>query len=146
WIFSNEENVVKDGDKIQIQVRARLLAASPGLTVRAGLAQTPPTSNPGPFSPGNEWAPVSEPNSPMTTEWATYTFTATAVAGKPRARAYVIFDTLDVAADVCVDWIEVKRLKANVDLLARQMALSQFNLTGGGRRKVSPVGISWSER
>lgn len=146
WLYSQEENVVKDGDTVQIQVRAKLLAAVAGVKVHGTLSQNNSTNAPAPFVTGHVSAVSPEGEQTLTTSWTTYTFTMNALSGKPRARSLVTFKATGAEATIVVDRIEIRRLGNTTDRDGRRILRAQTNLTGGGQRKTTVNGVSWSQR
>lgn len=108
-IFQTEENLVQGGEKVTVTVRAKLAASAAGVTVDASLLQNDNTGTPEPSQSGLSTTASSEGAKTLTTSWATYTFTMSAVNAKPRAIANVLVTTTSAAADVRIDYIRVTK-------------------------------------
>lgn len=119
WVSSREENVTRGGEVVVITVRAKVLATSPGATIRGFLYQNDRDNFPGPFVAGASSVPAAEGSLALTTAWTTYQFTVTAAAGKPRSRANIIVESAGAPANVVIDYILVGRQRQFIDAVAK---------------------------
>lgn len=110
-VYEKAENIVRGGELITVQVRAKLTSAAAGAWINAELLQNDVTSTPTPFATGLTTVSSVEGQQALTTSWATYTFTMTAANGKPRAMANIMCGTTSVAGTILIDWIEVSKEK-----------------------------------
>lgn len=88
--YQKTENITRGGEVLTMTVRARLLSAAAGSYLQGIIMQNDGQGKPEPFETGSVSATANEGNQSLTTSWADYTFTYTAVAGKPRASLQLV--------------------------------------------------------
>lgn len=158
-IYEKGEVLVRGNEIITVSIRAKVTAAVAVYpTVAIDLQQAPKDGSPQPFGSGASGTSGSPLYGTLGTNWATFTFTVQAQVGKPRARMNINFATTTNGATIVVDRIEISKVQTKLDLKAdktyvdssvslnRFAAKAQRLLSGGGVRKVSSTGISWSQR
>lgn len=108
-LFEKEENIVRGGEVVTVQVRAKLLSSAAGVTLRSSLLQNDATAAPVAGASGLNTTDASENPQTLTTSWTTFTFTMTAANAKPRANANVTVTTTAAGAVVLIDYIRIIR-------------------------------------
>lgn len=158
--YERGEVVVRGNEVITVSIRAKIVgAAAVAPVISVGLFQSDKNGSPQPFGSGAAEAGGSPLYGTLGTNWATFTFTVQAALAKPRARLNVLVQQgAGNGSTVVIDRIEVSRVQTKLDLKAdktyvdssvslnRFAAKTQRLLSGGGVRKVSSTGISWSQR
>lgn len=144
-LYGIDENLVRGGEKIQIQVRAKLTAAAAGVTILGQLLQNDTTSTPAPLSTGVVTTSGVEGAQTLDTTWRTFTFTTTAVNAKPRAQAVIVLATgAGAAANVVVDWMGVSRLSAPISDAQAAVNASDLVAIAGARGKRWDVAVAYA--
>lgn len=104
-----DENIIHGGETVTVTVRAKLSAAAAGVTLAARLYQNDGANRPVAGATGLSSTDAVEGAQTLTTSWATYTFTITAVNSKVRAIAELRAISTAASAVVLIDRIKVTR-------------------------------------
>lgn len=109
--YNKEENIVRGGEIIKVQVRVRMTSTNPTATVSAQILQNSGDNEPDPYAVGAQFAQPLESAKPVSTAWTTYTFNVPTLVGKPRAKVHINLNSGSSGAAVfLVDWVRVTRL------------------------------------
>lgn len=108
--YDKEENLVRGGEILKIEIRARLTAASAGTTI-LGSAIFNLADDPAPFA----GTPIDDSlgAQALTTAWAWYTFYVVAPNALPRARVNIVANAPTTAGNVLIDRYKVSRVDTN---------------------------------
>jgi microcystin-dependent protein len=110
-LYQWDENVVRGGEQMTLQVRAKVLSGT--AVVDTFIIQSD-AGIPEPYGAGTVTTGAAETAQYLTTSWATYSFTMTALNAKPRAKIPLRVTTLSGSpAVVVIDWVRIKRVNAS---------------------------------